>query len=161
MDPAHQKLAVFKSPKIEFKGDITKMKVLLKIPIETFHLDKIIIFKNYFLINLGNGIAFLEKDTYKIIFKQEFEVEEIHGINILDEDTLIIVAFDKLRIIRFEEKEQKSRAKIPYFCIFMLLSGVGSPVTGGVHAFCGTELFVGTFHPAAVRPAVLLCFLPS
>ena len=107
MDPAHQKLAVFKSPKIEFKGDITKMKILHKIPIETFHLDKIIIFKNYFLINLGNGIAFLEKDTYKIIFKQEFEVEEIHGINIIDEDTLIIVAFDKLRIIRYEEKESK------------------------------------------------------
>jgi len=107
MDPAHQKLAVFNPPKIDFKGDITKMKVIHKIPFETSHLDKIIFFKNYFLINLGNGVAFLEKDTYKIIFKQEFEVEEILGINIIDEDTLIIVAFDKLRIIRFGEKEPK------------------------------------------------------
>ena len=107
MEPVHQKLAVFKSPKIEFKGDITKMKILHKIPFETSHLDRIVPFKNYFLINLGNGIAFLEKDTYKIIFSQELEVEEILGINKIDEDTLIIVAFDKLRIIRFEEKEQK------------------------------------------------------
>ena len=107
MEPVHQKLAVFNSPKIEFKGDITKMKVLYKIPFETSHLDKIVLFKNYFLVNLGNGIAFLEKNTYKIIFKQELEVEEIVGINIIDEDTLIIVAFDKLRIIRFEEKEPK------------------------------------------------------
>lgn len=73
MDPVHQKLAVFNSPKIEFKGDITKMKVLHKIPYETSHLDRIVSFKGYFLVNLGNGIAFLEKDTYKIIFKQELE----------------------------------------------------------------------------------------
>ena len=70
MDSAHQKLAVFNPPKIEFKGDITKMKILHKIPFETSHLDRIVTFKNYFLINLGNGIAFLEKDTYKIIFSQ-------------------------------------------------------------------------------------------
>ena len=107
MDPAHQKLAVFKPPKIEFKGDITKMKVLQKIPFETSHLDRIVPFKNYLLVNLGNAIAFLEKDTYKIIFKQELEVEEIIAINIVDEDTLIIVSFDKLRIIRFEENEPK------------------------------------------------------
>ena len=107
MDPVHQKLAVFNSPKIEFKGDITKMKVLHKIPYETSHLDRIVSFKGYFLVNLGNGIAFLEKDTYKIIFKQELEVEEILGINLIDEDTFIIISFDKLRIIRFEEKEPK------------------------------------------------------
>ena len=47
MDPAHQKLAVFKPLKIEFKGDITKMKVLQKIPFETSHLDRIVPFKNY------------------------------------------------------------------------------------------------------------------
>ena len=107
MDPAHQKLAVFKPLKIEFKGDITKMKVLQKIPFETSHLDRIVPFKNYLLVNLGNAIAFLERDTYKIIFKQELEVEEIIGINIIDEDTLIIVSFDKLRIIRFEENQPK------------------------------------------------------
>ena len=87
MDPAHQKLAVFKPLKIEFKGDITKMKVLQKIPFETSHLDRIVPFKNYLLVNLGNAIAFLERDTYKIIFKQELEVEDIFGINIIDEDT--------------------------------------------------------------------------
>ena len=59
------------------------------------------------MINLGNGIAFLEKDAYNIIYKQELEVEEINTINIIDEDILIIVAFDKIRIIRFEEKGPK------------------------------------------------------
>ena len=98
------------SPKIEFKGDITKMKILHKIPYEAYHLDRILLFKNYFLINQGKGIAFVEKDTYKIIFSQKIEVEEIQKINIIDEDTFIIVAFDKLRIIRFEEKEPKKFA---------------------------------------------------
>ena len=98
------------SPKIEFKGDITKMKILHKIPYEAYHLDRILLFKNYFLINQGKGIAFVEKDTYKIIFSQKIEVEEIQEINIIDEDTFIIVAFDKLRIIRFEEKEPKKFA---------------------------------------------------
>ena len=107
MDPAHQKLAVFIPPKIEFKGDITKMKILYKTPLELSHLDRINFFKGYILINLGNGIAFVEKDTYNIIYKQELEVEGINTINIIDEDILIIVAFDKIRIIRFEEKEPK------------------------------------------------------
>ena len=98
------------SPKIEFKGDITKMKILHKIPYEAYHLDRILLFKNYFLINQGKGIAFVEKDTYKIIFSQKIEVEEIQEINIIDEDTFIIVAFDKLRIIRFEEKKKKKFA---------------------------------------------------
>ena len=107
MDPAHQQLAVFNPPKIEFKGDITKMKILHKIPYQTSHLDRMNFFKGYILVNLGNGVAFLDKDTYNIIFKQEFEIEGILGINILDDDTLIIASFDKLRIIRFEEKEPK------------------------------------------------------
>ena len=107
MDPAHQQLAVFNPPKIEFKGDITKMKILHKIPYQTSHLDRMYFFKGYILVNLGNGVAFLDKDTYNIIFKQEFEIEGILGINILDDDTLIIASFDKLRIIRFEEKEPK------------------------------------------------------
>ena len=107
MDPTHQKLAVFIPPKIEFKGDITKMKLLHKIPLELSHLDRINFFKGYILINLGNGIAFLEKDTYNIIYKQELEIEEINTINVVDENIFIIVAFDKIRIIKLEEKEPK------------------------------------------------------
>jgi len=83
------------------------MKLLYKIPLELSHLDRINFFKGYILIKLGNGIAFLEKDTYNIIYNQELEVEEINTINIVDEDILIIAAFDKIRIIRFEEKEPK------------------------------------------------------
>ena len=76
MDPTHQKLSAFIPPKIDFKGDITKMKILYKIPFELSLLDRINFFKGYILINFGNGISFLEKDTYNIIYKKQLEVKK-------------------------------------------------------------------------------------
>lgn len=107
MDNSNQKLAKFIAPNIEFKGDITKMKLLHKIQFEFFKADKILIFKGYLLLNTGNAIALLEHETYKTIFKQEFETDEIKTINKIDEDSLIIVT-DKIIIIKFEENQPKN-----------------------------------------------------
>ncbi len=107
MDNSNQKLAKFIAPNIEFKGDITKMKLLHKIPFDFFRADKILFFKGYLLLNTGNAIALLEHETYKTIFKQEFETDEIKTINKIDEDSLIIVT-DKIIIIKFEENQPKN-----------------------------------------------------
>ncbi len=47
MDNSNKRLAKFIVPNIEFKGDITKMKLLHKIPFDFFRADKILLFKGY------------------------------------------------------------------------------------------------------------------
>ena len=108
MDDAHRKLAEFIAPKNDFKGDITKMKILHKIPFNFFQANKLLFFKEYILLNTGNGIALLEKETYKTIFQQEFDTDAIITMNKIDEDSLIIAALDKIRIIKIEENQQKN-----------------------------------------------------
>ena len=108
MDAAHQKLAKFNAPNIEFKGDITKMKILHKIPFNFFQASKLQFFKGYILLNVGNGIALLELETYKTIFRKEFEEEAIITLNKIDEDSLVMASLDKIRIIKFEEKQPKN-----------------------------------------------------
>ena len=108
MDAAHQKLSNFVAPNIEFKGDLTKMKLLQKIQFNFYRADKILLFKGYLLINTGNGIALLEKETYKTIFKQEFETESIMTINKIDEDSLVIATLEKIILVKFEENQPKN-----------------------------------------------------
>ena len=108
MDAAHQKLANFITPNIEFKGDITKMKILHKIPFNLYQASKLQFFKGYILLNTGIGIALLEHETYKTIFQQEFETDAIIAINKIDEESLVITAINKIIIIKFEEKQAKN-----------------------------------------------------
>ena len=106
------KYAKFIPPKLEFKGDLTKMQVKNKIVFENdVFISRLMIFKGYIILNVDKGIAFYEKETYTKIFQENFTTDDILSIKILDEDTLLIAAFDKTRIIRFEEKEPK---KITY-----------------------------------------------
>ena len=108
MDAAHQKLAKFNPPNKEFNGNITKMKLLHKIPFNFFQASKLQFFKGYILLNTGNGIALLEPETYKTIFRQEFDTDAIITVNKIDEDSLVIAALDKIRIIKFDEKQTKN-----------------------------------------------------
>ena len=102
------KYAKFIPPKLEFKGDLTKMQVKNKIVFENdVFISRLMIFKGYIILNVDKGIAFYEKETYTKIFQENFTTDDILSIKILDEDTLLIAAFDKTRIIRFEEKEPK------------------------------------------------------
>lgn len=108
MDAAHQKLAKFNAPNVEFKGDITKMKKIHQIPFDFFHASKLRFFKGYILLDTGNGIAFLELGTYKTIFRKDFGEAPIIMINKIDEDSLVITSLEKIRIIKFEEKQPKN-----------------------------------------------------
>ena len=105
------KYAKFIPPKLEFKGDLTKMQVKNKIAFGDAFISRLMIFKGYIILNVDKGIAFYEKETYIKIFQEDFTTDDILSIKILDDDTLLIAAFDKTRIIRFEEKEPK---KISY-----------------------------------------------
>ena len=105
------KYAKFIPPKIEFKGDLTKMQVKNKIDFGDQYLSRLIIFKGYIILNFENGIAFYEKETYKKIFQENFSTDDISSIKIIDDDTILLTAIDKTRIIRFKEEEPK---KITY-----------------------------------------------
>ena len=105
------KYAKFIPPKIEFKGDLTKMQVKNKIDLGDQYLSRLIIFKGYIILNFENGIAFYEKETYKKIFQENFSTDDISSIKIIDDDTILLTAIDKTRIIRFKEEEPK---KITY-----------------------------------------------
>jgi Txe/YoeB family toxin of Txe-Axe toxin-antitoxin module len=105
------KYAKFIPPKLEFKGDLTKMQVKNKISFGDAFISRLMMFKGYIILNVNNGIAFYEKETYIKIFQEDFTTDDILSIKKLDDDTLLIAAFDKTRIIRFEEKEPK---KISY-----------------------------------------------
>ena len=65
-------------------------------------------FKGYILLNTGNSIALVEPKNYKTIFRQEFESEALISVNKIDEDCLIVTALDKIRIVKFEEKQPKT-----------------------------------------------------
>jgi hypothetical protein len=105
------KYAKFIPPKIEFKGDLTKMQVKNEIDFGDQYLSRLIIFKGYIILNFENGIAFYEKETYKKIFQENFSTDDISSIKIIDDDTILLTAIDKTRIIRFKEEEPK---KITY-----------------------------------------------
>ena len=105
------KYAKFIPPKIEFKGDLSKMQVKNKIDFGDQYLSRLIIFKGYIILNFENGIAFYEKETYKKIFQENFSTDDISSIKIIDDDTILLTAIDKTRIIRFKEEEPK---KITY-----------------------------------------------
>ena len=105
------KYAKFIPPKIEFKGDLTKMQVKNKIDFGDQYLSRLIIFKGYIILNFENGIAFYEKETYTKVFQENFSTDDISSIKIIDDDTILLTAIDKTRIIRFKEEEPK---KITY-----------------------------------------------
>ena len=105
------KYAKFIPPKIEFKGDLTKMQVKNEIDFGDQYLSRLIIFKGYIILNFENGIAFYEKETYTKIFQENFSTDDISSIKIIDDDTILLTAIDKTRIIRFKEEEPK---KITY-----------------------------------------------
>lgn len=105
------KYAKFIPPKIEFKGDLSKMQVKNKIDFGDQYISRLLIFKGYIILNVENGIAFYEKETYTKVFQENFSTDDISSIKIIDDDTILLAAIDKTRIIRFKEEEPK---KITY-----------------------------------------------
>ena len=101
-------------PEVEFKGDITKMKIVTKVILGYVFAGRPIYFMGYYVCCFDNCIAFYNPNTYNEVFKEDFSAgkdDEAFGFNKLDDDTLLITNDNNARIIRFFENEPK---KITY-----------------------------------------------
>ena len=101
------KYAKYIPPEVEFKGDITKMKIITKVILGYSFASRPMYFLGYFVACINKGLSFFDKNTYHLVFKQDFAEgeDEILSFNKLDEDTLIITNDKSARIFRFYEKE--------------------------------------------------------
>ena len=87
------KNAKYIPPEIEFKGDITKMKIVSKVVLGYAFASRPMYFLGYFVICLDKGLSFYNMNTYNLVFQVNFAKgeEEILSFKKMDEDTLINV----------------------------------------------------------------------
>ena len=105
------KYGKFIPPKIEFKGDITKMKVVTKVKLGYAFASRPIIFKGYLVFHFDKSLAFYNQNTFNLIskfaFAEEDDEDEIFSFKEIDEDTLLITNNTSARFVRFSESEPK------------------------------------------------------
>ena len=103
------KNAKYIPPEIEFKGDITKMKIISKVVLGYVFASRPMYFLGYFVICIDKGLSFYNMNTYNLVFQANFAEgeEEILSFKKMDEDTLIITNDKCAKIIRFYENEPK------------------------------------------------------
>ena len=103
------KYAKYIPPEIEFKGDITKMKIVSKVVLGYTFASRPMYFLGYFVCCINKGLSFYNMNTYNLVFQANFAEgeEEILAFKKIDEDTLIITNDSCAKIIRFYENEPK------------------------------------------------------
>jgi hypothetical protein len=105
------KYGKFIPPKIEFKGDITKMKIVTKVKLGFAFASRPLLFKGYLVFHFDKSLAFYNPNTYtllsKFVFAGEEEDDEIFSFKPIDEDTLLITNYYSARLVRFSEPEPK------------------------------------------------------
>ena len=107
------KYGKFIPPKIEFKGDITKMKIVTKVKLGYAFASRPLFFMGFLVFHFDKSLAFYNQNTFNLIAKISFagEEEEIYSFKPIDKDTLLITNDSSARIIRFSVPEPK---KIEY-----------------------------------------------
>ena len=106
------KYGKFIPPKIEFKGDITKMKIVTKVKLGFAFASRPMLFKGYLVFHFDKSLAFYNKNTFNLVSKFAFaeegeEEDEIFSFKEIDEDTLLITNNISARFVRFSEPEPK------------------------------------------------------
>ena len=106
-DIPKKKIAKFIPPKIEFKGDISIMQEITKIHFDYQFISNLIFFKGYLLLAVDRGLELYDIKNFEKKFSQSFTEDDIISVKEIDKDTVVLTSFDKIRIIKFEEKEKK------------------------------------------------------
>ena len=71
------KYAKYIPPEIEFKGDITKMKIVSKVVLGYAFASRPMCFLGCFVCCINKGLSFYNMNTYNLVFQANFaEVEE-------------------------------------------------------------------------------------
>ena len=104
-----KKLAKFKPPKINFKGNISKRKLIKqKNNFEGKFTSHLILFKNYIIITVESAIHFYDYNL-NLIFNNKFVQgdEEILCLNPINNETIICGTSNRVLVVNFYEKTEK------------------------------------------------------
>ena len=103
-----KKIAKLIPPKLQFKGNISKRKLIKEQVFEGF-VSNLNIFRNYILLTVASELRFYKKDvTLTLVFSLEKFVkqdEEIFSLNLINDETIVIATTDRVRVYNFYEKE--------------------------------------------------------
>ena len=103
-----KKIAKLIPPKLQFKGNISKRKLIKEQVFEGF-VSNLNIFRNYLLLTVDSELRFYKKDiTLTLIFSLEKFVkqnEEVFSLNLINDETIVIATTDRVRVYNFYEKE--------------------------------------------------------
>jgi len=101
-----KKIAKLVLPKIQFKGNLSKRK-LIKEKIFRGFVSNLNIFKNYIILTVKSELQFYTEDL-NLIFSQKFfinEKERVICLNLINDETIVVSSTNKVRIFNFYEKE--------------------------------------------------------
>ena len=103
-----KKLAKYIPSKINFKGNISKRKLIKEIDFNDKFVSNLTLFKNYILITVDSALHFYTRDLI-LIFKNKFVEgkEEILSLNPINDETIIFGTYKRLLVLNFYEKKEK------------------------------------------------------
>ena len=103
-----KKSAKYIPPKINFKGDVSKRKLIKQIDFNDKFVSNLTLFKNYILITVESTLHFYTRDL-ALIFSDKFVggKEEILSINPINDETIIFGTVDRILVLNFYEKKEK------------------------------------------------------
>ena len=103
-----KKLAKYIPPKIQFKGNLSKKKLIKEKDFNDKFVSNLTLFKNYILITMESALHFYTRDL-TLIFDNKFvgAGEEILSLNPINDETIIFGTTDRVLVLNFYEKEEK------------------------------------------------------
>ena len=103
-----KKLAKYIPPKINFKGNVSKRKLIKEIDFNDKFVSNLTLFKNYILITVESTLHFYTRDL-KLIFENKFveEDDEILSLNPINDETIIFGTYKRVLVLNFYEKQVK------------------------------------------------------
>ena len=103
-----KKLAKYKPPKIQFKGNVSKRKLIKELDFKDKFVSNLTLFKDYILITVESTLHFYTRDL-KLVFQNKFveENEEILSLNPINDETIIFGTYNRLLVLNFYEQKEK------------------------------------------------------
>ena len=103
-----KKIAKFIPPKIQFKGDLLKRKIIRELNFGEIFISNLTLFKNYILLTVDSSLHFYDQ-MLKLIFDHKFvdPGQEVLSLTNYNDETIIMGAEDKVIVINFYEKNNQ------------------------------------------------------
>ena len=103
-----KKIAKYIPPKIAFKGNIVKRKIIRELNFGDIFISNLTLFKTYILLTVDSILHFYD-ETLKLIFDHKFVEpgKEVLSLNNYNDETLIMGADDKVLVINIYDKNNQ------------------------------------------------------